>query len=122
MASASFAATGASVSTKLPPASISGNNPDEAFSEKSGDIIHTRGGQMIAMRSWSQVRTWTIIIPDMSEAQMLSLRVFWRDRAFELWPAGVSSPSYDVVWLGEFNAEFVGPGKFSIEIPLEEVI
>jgi len=122
MATVKFALIGASSGATIPAASISGDDPSNAYREKAGDIIHTRNGQTISLRSWDYNKTWRIVWPVVESGDLSVLRAFWRLRTFELWPTGVNTLKYEVVWVGDFNPQLIGPGKWSLEATLDATI
>lgn len=110
------------VYTTLPDASISGENPALSWSQKAGDIVHTRNGQTISARSFASVKTWNLSMPIVTTSELTNLRSYWDDRTFYLRPTGSPSFKFTVRWVGDFNPQYVSPGVYRLEIPLEELI
>ncbi len=104
----------------LPAASISGSNPADDIGLKAGDIVHQRNGQILSVRSWGMVRTWSISMPKLTLTEVNNLRTFYSQRTFRLYPSG-SGAYYDVFWTGVFNVGNVSPDIYSTDITLEQV-
>ena len=122
MAAPEFEHIDSGVFTTLPTAHISGDDPAVERAQRSGDIVHTRNGQTISARSFASVKVWNLSLPKITQSELTNLRAYWDDRVFYLRPTGSTLFKFTVRWAGDFNPQYVGPGIFSLDIPLEETI
>ena len=110
------------VYTTLPGVSVSGNNPALNWSQKAGDIVHQRNGQTISARTWASVNTWNLVMPAVTTSELTQIRAYWDDRVFYIRPTGSAGFRFTVRWVGDFNPQYISPGLYSLEIPLEETL
>ena len=122
MAAPEFEHIESGIFTTLPSSSISGDDPAQNWSQKAGDIVHARNGQTISARAWVSVKTWNLTMPIVTTSQLTNMRSYWDDRVFYLRPTGSTSFKFTVRWVGDFNPQYVSPGIYSLEIPLEQTL
>ena len=125
MATGRLINTGYSGAVVLTEASITGSDPSaptQYQESKPGDIVHTRNGRVISVRSWAVGRKFTVKMMAISLATLSSLRLLYNERVVIMQPIGTTSGEVRVHWKGDFTPEYINPTTVNLTINLEEVI
>lgn len=109
-------------SLRLLGAAITGDNPEATITARSSDIVHTRNGQVISARSWSNYGKWDISFPSLTGIELAQLKIYYNRRVMYLQPTGVSTFQFKVMWQGDFSPSYHSPTKISLDISLVEVV
>jgi len=108
--------------TTLPTITLGSDDLTRILARNVADIVHTRRGQPVSVRPFSNWAAWRVQHTMLTEAQLDELWVFCQVRVFRLLPAGDPGTYYTVYWTdGDFKPEPMGNGLYSLSYTLEEV-
>lgn len=94
---------------------------DSLRRERAG-VRHDRYGVTISARTWKQAKIWNYNINAASHAYIVSLRDFYEDGAFYLYPDSSNlSVKYTVFWdENGFNPVYVAPDTYALQCTFKE--
>jgi len=100
------------------------DNLREHYNSASNAITLARGGLPVSVRKQTQAGRWKIKYGVLSEADIESLKFFYEEKVFWVYPKGSINAGlkFQATWVGGFNARYIPTNKYSIEFTIAEVL
>jgi hypothetical protein len=107
----------------LPTYHFGSDDLTESYHKVAGEIVHTRFGMPVSVRSYATTRRWLVDFRALDESEIDDLQTYFEARTFNLLPAGDPASYHFVRWVGaDFRPVPVGSGLYALQFEIEEIL